>query len=102
MNDLHTELEQLASDVAGLLPDWKSAEQFYEKRSDIRARLKALARSPAAIRIVTRFVRLPADPPTPPPAPPPALKQPRSVRVRKARPPDGQGELLLSERNANG
>jgi hypothetical protein len=48
--DMHTALSRLAQEVNRLRPDWRNAEEFYELRSAIAARLRSLADSPLAIR----------------------------------------------------
>lgn len=43
MNTPATRLHDLADQVARLRPDWRSAERFYELRSDLAAELRAVA-----------------------------------------------------------
>lgn len=54
--DTASELERLAAAVAHLRPDWKSADAFYEQRSEITAALRALANAPLVTRRILRFV----------------------------------------------
>ena len=54
--DTGSGLERLAAAVARLRPDWRSANAFYEQRSEITAALRSIARNPALVRTVIRFV----------------------------------------------
>jgi hypothetical protein len=71
--DTAAQLEALAGAVARLRPDWRSAAQFYEARSEITAALRTLAQSPLMTQRVVRFVTMPAPASLPPPADPAAL-----------------------------
>jgi hypothetical protein len=117
------ELEALAAQVRQLRPDWRSAEDFYERRSEIIGGLRKLSRRLAG-RSMPAPVPMPQRPrpvlidrattrhaaPTPPargnhpPAPPPAVARAttrprtRPSRWRYPRPPRTlaeQGKLPL-------
>jgi hypothetical protein len=75
--DTASELERLAAAVARLRPDWRSADAFYEQRSEITAALRAIARNPVLVRTIVRFVRM-TSAPLPPPAHLAALPRPSS------------------------
>jgi hypothetical protein len=64
--DMHAALTELASALDRLRPDWRSGEAFYELRSEISGRLRALADAPLATRTVVRPLRV--EVPTPAPA----------------------------------
>jgi hypothetical protein len=66
--DTAAQLETLAAAVARLRPDWRSAAEFYEARSEIIGSLRALTRSPLMTRTVVRFIPVPAPAPLPPSA----------------------------------
>jgi hypothetical protein len=64
---MHAALTELASAINRLRPDWRNSEEFYELRSAISGRLRALADSPLATRTVIRPVKVevPAAAPLP-------------------------------------
>jgi hypothetical protein len=75
--DTASELERLAAAVSRLRPDWRSADAFYEQRSEITAELRTIARNPALVRTIVRFVPMPSLALLPP-SDPAALPRPSS------------------------
>jgi hypothetical protein len=59
-DDTAAALEAIAREVQRLTPSWQRPEAFHERKSDIVAALRALARGPVLVRQVVRFVPLPA------------------------------------------
>jgi hypothetical protein len=107
-DDTAARLQALAAAVGRLRPE--HCEVYYERRSEIVAALRALARSPLVVRTVVQFAApapLQAAPTPPPellaarvPPPPPAAQcAPRRARRHRyphpGRPCAGQGALPL-------
>ncbi len=97
--DLVSALEGLVTLVRSLYPDWRNAERFYERRSELINKLQGLATSSLARRIVVRFI--PTEPSPPVATTPPAkalVRKPLARRFCYPHPPrklEGQPELPL-------
>ncbi len=77
--DMYDALTELANELSGLRPDWRSGELFYERRSSIQGKLRALANSPLAIKRVIRPVPMPV--PQAPLTEPPVLPEGAALQV---------------------
>src|SRR5271166_6851390 len=98
-DDTATQLLRLATAVGRLRPDWRSAEAFYEARSEIIGDLRTLARSPPLVRTVVRIVTVPTPPA--PSCPIAVASLPRPRRLRRWRrlplpPRSVAGQAMLS------
>ena len=78
--DTAAALERVILELQLLTPCWQDPTQFHERKSEVLAQLRAIARNPALVRTIVRFV------PAPCAALPPASSRTASPNTRLRRP----------------